>query len=882
MTTTTNRAPGRRVHRLAASVGLTLFLILVGAGGASASWTTSPVGTTASVASGTIGVKQAGFGSLAVQYSPSVTTATAPITVTNTGTIPAPYTLTLSAPAANPLAQALVNTWPVLFASNCALPVPSTGTTTSKTWAVGTTLTGSLAAGGSVVYCVSTSVTPTQVSANSAGSLVATLGLVSAVGNWSATDTATASQSVADSTAPTAPGTPVASGTTSLQTTLTWAASTDNVGVTGYEVYRGTTLVGTVTSTTFTDTGLTQGTTYSYTIKAKDAAGNGSVSGATAVATTDTAPPTAPGTPVASGTTGVATTLTWAASSDNVGVAGYEVYRGSTLVATVTSTTFTDTGLAPGTTYSYTIKAKDAAGNGSAASVATAVTTLDTTPPTVPGTPVASGTTGTQTTLTWTASTDNVGVTGYEVYRGSTLVGTVTSTTFTDAGLTQGTTYSYTIKAKDAAGNGSAASGATAVTMLDTTAPTVPGTPVASGTTGTQATLTWTGSTDNVGVTGYEVYRGSTLVGTVTSSTTTFTDTGLTAGATYSYTITAKDAAGNRATSLATSVTTVAPDTTPPSVPGTPVASATAGVQTTLTWAASTDNVAVTAYDVYRGSTLVGTVTGTTFTDTGLTPATTYSYTIKAKDAAGNGSAASGATAVTTLDTIAPSVPGTPVVSGTTDTQATLTWTASTDNVGVTGYEVYRGATLLATVTSTTYTDTGLTPGTTYSYTIQAKDAAGNRSAASTATSVITLALTSSTGYKISPLNGSGLCLDGSSNPPAIGTPVVTATCNGNSQPWKVVLITGTSYYKIVHPTKPFAWEINGSSLNDGAGAQFGADTGAANQQWEVIQQSAGQHHFVNRVSGKCLEVPGGSTATGTQLQQRTCDGSTRQFFTLN
>jgi chitodextrinase len=790
MTNRTNRAPGRRVHRLAVSVGLTLFFILVGTGVASASWTTSPVGTTASVTSGTIGIKQAGFGSLAVQYSPTVTTATAPIIVTNTGTIPAPYTLTLSAPAANPLAQALVTTWPVLFASSCALPVPGTGSgTVSSTWAAGTTLTGSLDAGGAVVYCVSTSLTPTQVSANSAGSLVATLGLVSAVGNWSATDTAMATQSVFDTTAPTVPGTPAASGTTGVQTTLTWAASTDNVGVTGYEVYRGTTLVGTVTSTTFTDTGLTAGSTYNYTIKAKDVVGNGAISLPTSVTTLaplDTTAPTPPGTPVASGTTGVQTTLTWAASTDNVGVTGYEVYRGGALITTVTSTTFTDAGLTPGTTYSYTIKAKDAAGNGSVSS-ATVVTTLDTIPPTAPGAPIASGTTDVQTTLTWAASTDNVGVTGYEVYRGATLVGTVTSTTFTDTGLTQGTTYSYTIKAKDAAGNGSV-SGATVVTTTDTAPPTVPGTPVASGTTGVQTTLTWVASTDNVGVTGYEVYRGSTLVGTVTS---------------------------------------------------------------------------------------------TTFTDTGLTQGTTYSYTIKAKDAAGNGSV-SGATAVTTLDTTPPTVPGTPVVSGTTGTQATLTWAASTDNVGVTGYEVYRGTSLIATVTSATFTDTGLTAGTTYSYTIKAKDAAGNRSAASSATNVITLALTPTTAYKIKPINNSGLCLDGSSNPPANGTALVTTTCNGNSQPWDVVLISGSYYYKIIHPTKSFAWEIAGSSLSDGAGAQFGTDTGAANQQWEVIQQSAGQYHFVNRTSGKCLEVPGASTVPGTQLQQRTCDGSTGQSFTVS
>lgn len=82
----------------------------------------------------------------------------------------------------------------------------------------------------------------------------------------------------------------------------------------------------------------------------------------------------------------------------------------------------------------------------------------DTTPPTAPGNLRATGTTTTSVSLTWDASTDNVGVTGYEVYRGGTRVGTPTGTTFTDSGLTASTTYSYTVKAKDAAGNLSAAS----------------------------------------------------------------------------------------------------------------------------------------------------------------------------------------------------------------------------------------------------------------------------------------------------------------------------------------------------------------------------------------------------------------------------------------
>lgn len=90
----------------------------------------------------------------------------------------------------------------------------------------------------------------------------------------------------------------------------------------------------------------------------------------------------------------------------------------------------------------------------------------DTTPPSAPSSLAASGTTGTTTNLTWTASTDNVAVTGYDVYQGTTLKGTVTTTSYTVTGLTASTAYTFSVKAKDAAGNVSAASNTVNVTTL--------------------------------------------------------------------------------------------------------------------------------------------------------------------------------------------------------------------------------------------------------------------------------------------------------------------------------------------------------------------------------------------------------------------------------
>ena len=275
-----------------------------------------------------------------------------------------------------------------------------------------------------------------------------------------------------DTTAPSAPTGLTVTGTTSATVSLSWGASTDNVGVTGYDVYRAGTKVGTVTGLTYTDSGLSASTSYTYTVKAHDAAGNSSAASnsvtGTTTAATDTQAPTAPASLHSTAITASSVALAWTASTDNVGVTGYDVFRGSTKVGTVPGTSYTDTGLTASTTYSYTVKAHDAAGNVSAASNTLSVTTSasggDTQAPTAPSSLHVTAFTSTSVSLAWTASTDNVGVTGYDVYRGSTKVGTVTGTTYTDTGLTANTSYTYTVKAHDAAGNVSAASNAVSQT----------------------------------------------------------------------------------------------------------------------------------------------------------------------------------------------------------------------------------------------------------------------------------------------------------------------------------------------------------------------------------------------------------------------------------
>jgi chitodextrinase len=152
---------------------------------------------------------------------------------------------------------------------------------------------------------------------------------------------------------------------------------------------------------------------------------------------------------------------------------------------------------------------------------------------------------------------------------------------------------------------------------------------------------------------------------------------------------------------------------------------------------------------------LLTTVTsGTTYTDSGLTPSTAYSYQVAAVDTSGHASAKSGTVSVTTDgDTTPPSVPTGLHTTLITSNNVALAWTASTDNVGVTGYAVFRNGTQVGTSSNTTYTDSGLTPSTTYQYTVKAYDAKNNQSAASSQVGATTLAAAAAS---LGDLNGDG------------------------------------------------------------------------------------------------------------------------------
>jgi Ca2+-binding RTX toxin-like protein len=185
---------------------------------------------------------------------------------------------------------------------------------------------------------------------------------------------------------------------------------------------------------------------------------------------TDNQAPSVPQNVVATATAPEHVALSWTASKDNVGVTGYRIYRDGALLATLsgTGTGYTDTPVAPGTSYAYSVAALDAAGHESAPSALARVTTPgppDVTPPSVPTQLTAKASSNSVVVLAWGASVDDVGVVGYEVARDDAVLGPLEPTTgYDDESVVGSTTYAYRVRALDAAGNGSAPATVTVTT----------------------------------------------------------------------------------------------------------------------------------------------------------------------------------------------------------------------------------------------------------------------------------------------------------------------------------------------------------------------------------------------------------------------------------
>ncbi|MFC5703158.1 carbohydrate binding domain-containing protein [Cohnella faecalis] len=621
---------------------------------------------------------------------------------------------------------------------------------------------------------------------------------------------------------------------------LTWNATTDT-DFDHYVIYRNGNLYTTTTKTSYKDAWLNGSTTYTYTVRMIDKAGNESVdSNAVTVTTAATD-----------------SVIIYYKQGFSTPYVKYKIYY---------SDPWMDLALVPSEFPGYSkavipkgielssIAAYFHDGNGNvddnsgrlysfAPGVSTFVSGLitedypDTQSPSVPTGLVSTDKSDTQVSLKWSAASDNLGVTGYEVYRDNVKIGTTSSLSYTATGLTGSTAYSFTVKAYDAAGNLSGASAPLLITTNPSHIVTIYYKPGfnAPNIHYRPAGGTWTavpGLPMAVSeVPGY--YKFSINIGTASQLEACFNNGSGTwdnnNGSNYIFQLGVWTFYNGTITSGAPT-----PDTQAPTVPTGLASTAKTDSSVSLAWTASTDNVAVTGYDIYRDGTKIGTSTGTSYTATGLSANTSYSFTVKAYDAAGNISAASVALSVTTNpitgntvtvyykkgfstpyihyrpaggtwttvpgvaipaseatgynkitinigsatqleacfnngsgtwdnnnganyffgvgtwtfnagtivsgapDSQAPSTPAGLASTAKTDTSVSLTWTASTDNVAVTGYEIYRNGTKIGTSTSTSYTATGLSANTAYSFTVKAYDAAGNVSAASSALSVTT------------------------------------------------------------------------------------------------------------------------------------------------
>lgn len=368
---------------------------------------------------------------------------------------------------------------------------------------------------------------------------------------------------------------------------------------------------------------------------------------------------------------------------------------------------------------------------------ADAGTPADTTAPSVPNSLIATAVSEKQVNLSWAPSTDNVGVTGYKVFRNGTQVSTATTTAYSDTNLAPLTSYSYTVSAFDAAGNSSVqSSSASATTLADTTAPSTPTNLTATAVSMSQINLSWTAANDNIGVTGYKVLQNGVEIATATS--TTYQNTGLVASTTYNYVVRATDAAGNVSSdsNQATATTQATPDTTPPSAPANLTATPVSSSQINLSWTASPE-ADTAGYRVFRNGVSVTTTAGTNYSDTGLTANTTYNYTVAAYDAVPNQSAQSGTVPATTqpvLDTT-PAVRSNGAPTGILPSSTTATTLSLNTNESATcKYATVAGTTYSAMVSSFSTSNntahsaalSGLTAGQSYSYYVRCQDFASN------------------------------------------------------------------------------------------------------------------------------------------------------------
>ncbi|MHC4865965.1 MAG: exo-alpha-sialidase [Planctomycetota bacterium] len=442
-------------------------------------------------------------------------------------------------------------------------------------------------------------------------------------------------------------------------------------------------------SSTYEDTGLSASTEYCYRVQARDKSTNQNATAwssalcATTQAPPDVDPPTPdPATfdspPAAISETAISmTAITGSDASPPVEYYFDETSGnpGASDSGWTTNPVYTDSGLDPGTQYTYTVQMRDSLANtGTASTPANATTQADSTPPTPdPATFASPPAAISDTEITMTATTGSDFSTPIEYYfdetsgnPGATDSGWTTNPVYNDTGLTASTQYTYTVQMRDALANAGTASGpanATTQAAPDITPPTPdPMTwSVVPNSTGTSSiSMTATTATD---ISGVEYYFQCTSGGGNDSGwqdSTTYEDTGLTAATQYCYMVQARDKSSNQnatgwSTADCATTDSIPPDVTPPSpdpMTWQTVPYATGAYSISMTATTATDPCGVEYYFTCTagGGNDSGWQAGTTYEDTGLSPSTQYTYTVTARDLSANQNetAASGAQSATT------------------------------------------------------------------------------------------------------------------------------------------------------------------------------------------------------------------------------------------
>ncbi len=625
----------------------------------------------------------------------------------------------------------------------------------------------------------------------------------------------------AESETPKAPGN-LTTNITDRSVTLNWNPGPDNVGVRWFSILginNNPVVPAGTNSITFDN--LPTNKTYDLRLIAYDADGNASdYYGSELTVTTGqlgTQPPSRPNNFRPSSITNGAINLSWDVSTDDNGVSGYHVYKNNRLYATVTTNNFTDTALLPGTGYEYFVKAFDAQANVSSPSpgmwAISARSTSDTTPPSNVAliNPSNGANVSAITELTATAN-DNISISDVQFMIDDKLVSTDSTSPYKfswDTTATYNGSHRIFVKAKDSSGNLTSSSLVIVNSNngpADTTAPTVViTTPTANSTVQGNLTINGTAS-DNAALNKVEVAvdGASFNLANGLNNWTHQIDTSQLSNGQHTVTAKATDNSNNESTASVT--VNVQNDTIPPAPPANVTATATAHNQVNISWTASPDSD-LAGYYVTRSTNdgpyntiqQVGKVVS--YNDNAVTASNKYDYQLLAFDAAGNVSAPSAVATTTTPaepDTQAPAQPASLNANTVSSSQINLTWTASSDNVGVSGYDIYRSigsnpAAKITTVTATSYGDGSLSASTAYNYYVIARDAAGNSSLPSSTAQATTLASTPPTNTGV--LSGT---VSSSS-----GGPISGATVALTAKGFKRTAITNSSGAYTIASTPP-------------------------------------------------------------------------------